>query len=99
MELSNPITGIVGCCARTVKGHANAALPSVYMNCRCPISNGHMIPNGSFPKDITPRIGRALFQYRSDTCGPVLNGAKPGDTNYRIEILCCGAAPPPIVTK
>jgi hypothetical protein len=55
MELSNPITGIAGCCARAVKGHANAALPSVDMNCRRPISNGQPIGG----EDLGPNILRA----------------------------------------
>jgi hypothetical protein len=32
--LRNPITGIVGCCARAASGHAAAALPSSVMNAR-----------------------------------------------------------------
>jgi len=33
MALSQPITGIAGCCARATSGH-EAALPSVTMNSR-----------------------------------------------------------------
>ena len=32
--LRNPITGIVGCCARAASGHAAAAPPSSVMNVR-----------------------------------------------------------------
>jgi hypothetical protein len=32
--LSNPITGIAGCCARAASGHATAVPPSSNMNSR-----------------------------------------------------------------
>jgi len=35
--MRNPITGIAGCCARTVSGHATAAPPSSDMNFRRPM--------------------------------------------------------------
>ena len=34
MGLTNPITGIAGCCARAASGHAAAALPTRLMKSR-----------------------------------------------------------------
>jgi hypothetical protein len=37
MPLRKPITGVAGCCARAVSGHAAAAPPSVAKNFRRPM--------------------------------------------------------------
>jgi hypothetical protein len=36
-RVRNPITGIVGCCARAARGHAAAAPPTVAKNFRRPM--------------------------------------------------------------
>jgi hypothetical protein len=46
---SIPITGIVGCCARTASGHTAAAPPSSAMNSRLLMSNMELPPGASFP--------------------------------------------------
>src|SRR5262245_55694644 len=51
--LRNPITGIVGCCARAASGHAAAAPPSSVMNSRRLMSNMSLSP---------PWHGRSVYR-------------------------------------
>src|SRR5262245_19304095 len=61
----NPITAVVGCCARAARGHSAAAPPMSVMNSRRPLSSMALSSLGGRPNRSPPqaaRLGGNVYQ-------------------------------------